>query len=141
MERARNPVMRPLLLTMFANAAVVAGGVGLAYWLDHEIIFGLVLILVALITFFAFLMAPGSFEKRGQFNESRIRLAITATLLLVYLVYLGIQIFLSGAPTEFHRQMFPSLTTLLSVTIPFYFGASVAAEIGTAQSTEKPHEQ
>lgn len=100
-------------------------------------LWGLMLIGSALITFFGFLQMPGSVNEKGEFQESRIRLAIAATFIVSYVIYFGSVIYLDPAKDErtgelvttFAKDMLPTLTNLLSITISFYFGSTAAIEI------------
>jgi hypothetical protein len=102
-------------------------------WRDY---WALMLIGAALFTFFGILQLPANTDEKGAFSESRIRLAISATLTVSYLVYLGSVVYLdpvlnaqgNRVPT-FADDLFPTLTNLLTVTISFYFGSTAAIEI------------
>jgi hypothetical protein len=99
-------------------------------------LWGIMLIGAAFITFFGFLRMPGSTDSQDNFSESRIRLAVCATVLVVYLVYFGSAVYLNPtvAPDgreirTYASELFPTLTNLLGVTIAFYFGSSAAVSI------------
>lgn len=90
----------------------------------------LMLILVGVVTFFGILMLPDGTDSNTSLSEARVRLCITATLLMVYIVYLGSVVFWrSERMTDFEKQMVSTLTTLLAVVLPFYFGSSAAVDI------------
>jgi hypothetical protein len=132
MQIDKNPYVPQLLLILAANAGVLLVGLALAYWVfEHDIVLGVILVLIALVTLFGFLGLPGAVGDNGEFRESRIRLAVTASLLVMYLAYFGIVVFLAttGSGSTSEERLLPTLTSLLSVVIPFYFGASAAAEI------------
>lgn len=100
-------------------------------------LWGLMLIGAALITFFGFLQLPGSTNENDTFQESRIRLAIAATLIVAYLVYFGSVIYLDPEKDKetnkvvktFAEDMLPTLTNLLTITLSFYFGSTAAIEV------------
>nr|CAP48589.1 putative integron gene cassette protein [uncultured bacterium] len=100
-------------------------------------LWGLMFIGAALITFFGFLAIPGSSSESGAFQESRIRLAIAAALIVGYLVYFGSVVYLDPEIDQetgkviqtFATEMLPTLTNLLTVTISFYFGSTAAIEV------------
>lgn len=95
----------------------------------------LVLILGGTITLFGTMAIPGAQTADGSFSEQRIRLAIAMTVLVVYLVYFGMAVVWGGNLTP----MVGTLTNLVMVVIPFYFGASAAVQwaekAGTKQKT------
>lgn len=139
----KNPYVQQLLLILTVNVGVLVVGLALAYWVfKHDIVLGVILVLIALVTLFGFLGLPGAVGGNGEFRESRVRLAVTASLLVTYLAYFGIVVFLAtkdgGSTSE--ERLLPTLTSLLSVVIPFYFGASAAAEIGSRMKNTR-HEQ
>ena len=68
--------------------------------------------------------------------EARIRLAICATLVVAYLVYFGSVVYLEPALDDkgnriktFADEIFPTLTTLVTVAVSFYFGSTAAIQI------------
>lgn len=143
MRSEQNPYASHLLLIMGANAAVMLTGIALAYWVfKHDVVLGVTLVLIAFINFFGFLGLPGAVGRGGEFRESRIRLGIAASLLLVYLTYFGTIVFLAAPqnPTQ-EEKLLATLTSLLSIVIPFYFGASAAVEIGSRlkKDNSEPH--
>ena len=89
----------------------------------------LTLVVVGLGTFFGTLATPGGSEPDGTVRERRIRLSIAATLVVIYVVYFGLTAFWKEAASELEREMISTITTLLSIVLPFYFGASAAVEI------------
>lgn len=108
-------------------------------------LWGLMFIGAALITFFGFLQLPGNVDVNGSFQESRIRFAIAATLIVAYLVYFGSVVYLGPdldketgekLPT-FAEDMLPTLTNLLTITISFYFGSTAAIEVADKLSQNK----
>jgi hypothetical protein len=86
--------------------------------------------------FFGILGLPGGYEAPGgAFTEARIRLAITATL-MEYLVYFGTLVFLPRDQNVvgYDKDVLPTLTDLIKIAIPFYFGASAAVQIAAVRS-------
>ena len=94
-------------------------------------VFGLplMLIVVGLATFFGTLALPGGTEPDGTVRERRIRFCIAATLVVIYIVYFGTTAFWKEEVSALEKEMISTLTTLLSIVLPFYFGASAAVEI------------
>lgn len=77
-------------------------------------IFSLMIVSVGLITYFGFFMLPGGFAEKSGFSESRIRLAITSTLFITYIVYWGTIIVWSkeGLQNSYNQKLFETLTDL-----------------------------
>lgn len=122
-------IIVPLSILAVVIATVVIGG----YLFAHEtrMAFSILFVLVVLITYFGFLMLPGGFRKETGFSESRIRLTIASTLTLTYLIYFCTVTFLSEEyATEMgDMKLLETLTELLKIVLPFYFGAAAASEI------------
>ena len=98
------------------------------FLLDNTLFLSFMLIFVGAVTFFGILMLPGSCSSTGVFDERRIRLAITASLFLVYISYFGTAVFWKEDMQTLEKELFSSVTTLLATTLPFYFGSSVLSE-------------
>jgi uncharacterized membrane protein len=126
-----NKVIVPL------SILAVIGGYFLA--LKSHMAFSILLVLVTLTTYFGFLMLPGGFREETGFTESRIRLAIASTLTLTYLIYFCTVIFFSKGTAEekFNQELLGTLTDLLKIVLPFYFGAAAVSEIVQKRSEPK----
>ena len=101
--------------------------------------FGLMTIAVGLITFFGILDLPGGVSADGGFTTGRVRFALTATLVVIFVVFFGTTAYWSNdldKVAEFPKLMVGCLSTLLSIIIPFYFGTTAAIEIFKDRSTE-----
>lgn len=120
-----------VFLVCGVNAAILIVGVALAYAIGHDVVLGLTVALIGFVTFFGLLALPGACDEEGSYRESRIRLAITAALLFVYLSYVSVTIFLKidKEVALVEKNLLPTLTTFLSVAIAFYLGSSAAVEI------------
>ena len=137
--------------TIFVVCVVVISWIIVFMWLGRTYkgqgnvdFWAIMLIGSAVITFFAFLGLPGNVDENGAFRESRIRLAVTATLIITYLVYFGSVVYLSPEVDEggkivntFAQDLLPTLTNLLMVTISFYFGSTAAIEIAGSLSKRR----
>ena len=116
-------------------AVEIVGGYFFAF--IHPMSFSILLVLVTLTTYFGFLMLPGGYREESGFTESRIRLAIASTLTLTYLVYFCTVVFFSkdaAAADRFNPELLGTLTDLLKIVLPFYFGAAAATEIFTKRT-------
>lgn len=98
-----------------------------------EMVLVLTIILSALITLFGTLALPGGQDEDGSYGEQRVRLAIAMSVLVVYLEFFCMSVFWGEG--TFNQGMVSTLTNLLMVVIPFYFGASAVAQI--AKKNEK----
>lgn len=114
---------------------VIILGFYLSKVVDNTIL-GVMIAIVAIITFFGIFMLPGRSEE-STIKNSRIRFAIAASLVVVYLIYVGIVIFMPGSLTGVAKELFPTITTLLAVVVPFYFGAEVVVKVDEARRKAK----
>jgi uncharacterized membrane protein len=137
-------MIRGLTLIGLINIAISAIGLLLAYFVlsdrNASLAYSLITITIAVITFFGLLMLPGGVEENGSISESRIRFCITATFVLVYITFFGITTFWDEKEksSEYMKILIPTLTTLLSVVVAFYFGATAAVEAFGKRNDKKP---
>lgn len=92
-----------------------------------ELVLVLTLISAAVLTLFGTLAVPGQ-DGSSSFSEQRIRLAVLMAVLVLYLVFFGMVIFVT-AEGQTNQKMVETLTNLMMVVLPFYFGASAVAQI------------
>ena len=127
-----------MLFIAGAIALVVISGIASSY-----VIFrgtqplSVMLALVAAITYFGTLSIPGGGTKDEAITEGRIRLALASTFVIVYLVYLSTAIFWTvpgGAEQTLAGPLVETLTDLIKIVLPFYFGVSGAVEIAKSRS-------
>ena len=125
-----NPASGGILQIGVFILLVTMVGLPAAYFLfNHTFVLSLMVIIMGVVTFCGFLMLPGSCDSAGVFDERRIRLAITASIFLTYLTYFGTAVFWNDDSFGgLQKELFDSITTLLTILLPFYFGASVAAD-------------
>ena len=135
-----NPLTRSLAAIAAFIIAVVVAGIVATRLFEHSSFLSLMLVLVALVAFFGLLMSPGATNEDGTVREARIRLAIAATLVIVYVVFFGTTVFFRDpkATSGFAEKMLETLTTMLTVVLPFYFGASAVAEYGKRGGESEP---
>ncbi len=103
-----------------ANPSVVCGRYA-------ELGMVLTLISTALLTLFGTLALPGAQDQSGAFAEQRIRVAVAMSVLALYIVYFSMAVFWTTPDTN--PKMVETLTNLLMVVIPFYFGASAFTQV------------
>jgi len=124
-----------LIAIAAAIIATVVVGLSVAYFVlsdgNSSLAYGIVTIIVGVVTFFGLVSLPGGLSEDGNFDERRVRFAITATLVIVYVVYLGTTSYWNEKEkmSEYGKLMTQTLTNLLSIVIAFYFGATAAVEV------------
>ena len=118
-------------------AVVLIAWIAVLGWLGRYFgnvdLWGMMLAGSGIITFFGLLGIP---DKGELFSESRVRLAVCATFLVIYIVYFGSSVYLNPTVTDddkelktFAKDLFPTLTNLLGIVVAFYFGSSAAVSI------------
>lgn len=85
-----------------------------------------------IITLFGTLSVPGAQNSDGSFKEQRIRLSITMSILVIYFIWWSFALQWSTSD-ESLNPMFETLTDLIKIIIPFYFGASAFAQWAESQ--------
>lgn len=95
------------------------------YWWGW-VALSITLMLAMVITLFGLLALPGGRTDKGVFREERIRFAIAATLVVVYLVLFSNAVFF--AEGKINKEMMDTLTMLMTIVLPFYFGTSGLVE-------------
>lgn len=86
------------------------------------------LLLSMIITLFGVLALPGGHDGEGIFREERVRLAIASTLLVVYFVLFSNAVLFGKGDTNINEEMMKTLTQLMTIVLPFYFGTSGLVE-------------
>ena len=81
-----------------------------------------------IVTLFGLLALPGGRSKEGVFREERVRLAIAATLLVVYFTLFSNAVLFGQEDKNINQQMMETLTQLMTIVLPFYFGTSGLVE-------------
>lgn len=129
-----------LLTTLLLILLIVGICLPVSYlWLKHTFPLSIMLVFVGATSFFGILMLPGSCSSPGIFDERRIRLAITASLFLVYISYFGTAVFWKdGKMGGVEEELFNSVTHLLAIILPFYFGSSVFSEYLKNRNPDSP---
>ena len=109
--------------------------IGLAIWkyVDSDAVFlNLVIICVALVTYFGFLMFGQAVGGDWAVDKGGMRTAITAAVVTVYLVLVGLVAFMTRGPKELiplTETMITSFTTIVGVVVAFYFGSSAYVQV------------
>jgi hypothetical protein len=89
---------------------------------------------IGVVTFFGMLSIGGGFEKMtGKETKDRIRDAIAATFIVVYVVLLGLLafgVFVTGQkPSPIADTLVTNFTVLMGVVIAFYFGTTTYEKV------------
>ncbi len=131
---------KPLLLIIISISVVAILGITVLHSYLGGRALSIMLILTALIAYFGVLIVPGGGKEGELFSESRIRLAITSSFVMVYFVYLSVVIFWKqdALPPVLALKMVETLTDLLTIVLPFYFGVTGAVEIFKDRSKSPP---
>ncbi len=86
------------------------------------------LMLAMVITLFGLLALPGARTDEGIFREERVRFAIAGTLLVVYFVLFCNAVLFGEGDKSINSKMMDTLTMLMTIVLPFYFGTSGLVE-------------
>ncbi|MFN2161379.1 MAG: hypothetical protein ACK2UN_04820, partial [Candidatus Promineifilaceae bacterium] len=109
--------------------------IGLTVWkyFDKDAVFlNLVVICVAIVTYFGFLILGQAIGGDCAINKGGMRTAITAAIVTVYLVLVGLVAFMTKGPEELPQiteTMLTNFTSILGVVLAFYFGASAYIQV------------
>ena len=100
----------------------------------------LTMVVTMLVTLFGVLALPGGLSDDGSYREQRIRFAIAATLVAVYFVLFSNAV-LWGNSDQINGKMMDTLTQLMTIVLPFYFGTSGLVEWGKMREARKNKQQ
>lgn len=103
-----------------------------AMFINDVVVLNAALIGVAIVTFFGFLIVGQSIGGDLTIDKGGMRIAITASFVIVYLVLVGLTAFLSRGPIEMlpiTQQMLVSFTGIVGVVVVFYFGSSAFVHV------------
>ena len=104
-----------------------AAGAYLSVYWDNNGPFIVVAVGTAVTCFFGLLTLTQTNEGRWELTEESMRTAIAGTIVVVYLVLVGIVAFFVVGPRELPgitQTMVTNFTTVVGIVIAFYFGAS-----------------
>jgi hypothetical protein len=133
--------------TVMAILVILVSGIGmfLAVYLDTDAPQSVVLAAVAMISFVGLMALTQGDGKRWELTEGAMRTAIAGTIVIVYLVLVGIVAFFKVGPKELpgiSQTLVTNFTTIVGVVIAFYFGASAyvqaRAKDGRSEGGVKP---
>jgi FlaA1/EpsC-like NDP-sugar epimerase len=116
-----------------------AVGVALAALWDSPAPLSAALPAVAIVSFVGVLIMTQKDEQHWEINESSLRAAIASSVVITYLVLVGIVAFFVAGPTALPQvvlTMLTNFTTVVGVVIASYFGASAYVQ-GRSKDQDK----
>lgn len=131
---------------------IVTGGVVFAHYVFHLtavtcteddycrwgwVVLTVTLILSTIVCLFGVLALPGGRDDKGVFLEARVRLSIAVTLLVVYFVLFSNAVLFGSGDTNINKDMMTTLTQLMTIVLPFYFGTSGLVEWAKRKEGQK----
>jgi len=136
-------------LFRLALTIVVIAAVGTLIWdfgfeargqRGHDTILGLTVFAIGIVTFFGFMMIGHSLGSGWSLTKGGLRTAIAAAIVVTYLFMVSFETFL--IPPEkvspITETFLQSFTSIVGITIAFYFGASAALQaLGKDETEEK----
>lgn len=135
--------IRILFWMAFLIFIVVIGGfVGCRYW-GNIVFLAASTVTTSIITFFGFLILGVGIGQNGSLNERNLRFAITSSVVITYLVVVGMGIFFvtNNKIPEIASTLLTSFTSIVGVIVAFYFGASAYTEILTKNAEKKEQDK
>jgi hypothetical protein len=152
-----------LMLTTVLVFLFVTVGTTLAALLKNDYPIILTIIATGVATFFGFLIHPIRANPKAGIDDSSMRIAITASLVITYLVFVGYTAFYDASSSdnsgddvsynddsgdgassddvsEMARIAITSFTTIVGTVIAFYFGASAYLQAKSTGLAQAQHE-
>lgn len=116
-------------LMALLNIGVAITGTVIAYVLDSKGPFPVMVISIALITFVSLLLFNQPEDENKKVDESSMRIAITGTVIIVYLTLVILFSYFQYSPGQGElplvtQSLLTSFTSIVGIVIAFYFGAS-----------------
>ena len=93
---------------------------------DHDTILGLTAFAIGIVTLFGFMRLNDSPGQAWSLTKGGLRTALTASIIVTYLFLVAFETFLVGpeAISPLAKSFVDSFTTVVGITIAFYFGAT-----------------
>lgn len=117
-------------LMALLNIGVSIIGTIIAYILDSKGPFPVMVISIALITFVSLLLFNQPEDQNKKVDESSMRIAITGTVIIVYLTLVILFSYFQYSPPGrgelplVTQSLLTSFTSIVGIVIAFYFGSS-----------------
>ena len=129
-----------IILTAILLLLSILGG-SLFLILRHSTVLSITAFSVGVLSFFGIIVADQPPGRQVFYSRDHLRTAITGAVLVTYLFILSFTTFttVSGANdmSPISSTMVDSLTSLVTVTVAFYFGATAAVQIFGKGETNK----
>lgn len=124
--RRKTGIIVAIVMALLVSV-VSAVGVMLEWKWDNNAPLSAAIPAVASISFIGLLILTQTDEQHWQITESSLRSAIAASVVITYLVLVGIVAFFVAGPNQLPgiaQTMIANFTTIVGVVIASYFGAS-----------------
>jgi hypothetical protein len=104
-----------------------------ARWRDWnaDFVVGVTAFSIAVVTFFGVTALNRAAQEQQGINDERLRTAIACSLVISYLYMVTFTTFVGNAPAigPVTKEFIQSFSSVVGITIAFYFGASAATQI------------
>jgi hypothetical protein len=119
-----------LILIAILGSAVWSFFPGRERW-DVDFVVGVTAFSIGVVTFFGVTALNRSAQEQQVLNDERLRTAIACSLVMSYLFMVGFTTFVRNAPIvgPVTKEFIQSFSSVIGITIAFYFGASAAVQI------------
>lgn len=127
-----------LLGFVFPSVATIAVCIALGVYLDTDATLSVAVVAIGLLTFSYFITRP--IHPAQQLPDGSLRDAIAATVVIEYVVLVGIVAFFGrGATTlpPLTQSLISSFTSIVGIVVAFYFGTSAYLEAGKRGAHQK----
>ncbi len=138
MERRQAFVTGMLMVTLITGATAIGQFLSIKW--DSDAPLSVVVVASGVISFIVLLTLTQTDKDRWEISESSMRTAIAGTIVIVYLVLVGIVAFFKVGPASLppiSQTLVTNFTTIVGVVIAFYFGASAYVQ---ARAKDTPPE-
>lgn len=140
--------MMILMLTAVLVLLFVAVGTVLAAYLESDYPIIVTIISTGVTTFFGFLAHQIRAHPKTGINDSSMRIAITASLVITYFVFVGYTAFYDASTSgksgngvsDIARMAITSFTTIVGAAMVFYFGTSAYLQAKSTGTPKAQHE-
>jgi hypothetical protein len=125
-----NKIAKSIVVIAVFDIAVVTAGV-LAVSAGRPVYLPLSLLIVALITFFGFLIIGSKANENPPVSEAVLRVSITISIIVLYLSVVAITAFFRNWSDKLEpltEAMLNNFNTIVGVVVAFYFTSSVYLE-------------
>jgi hypothetical protein len=134
-ERQTRQWSRYLRVSPVSLGVVLVATLGLAYYIGSQIpnlnaTRAVAVFAIGVVSFLGMLSLAHRGARRGRYDSSEVRIAVTTAFTMVYFAALGIFLFSTNTVSTFGQSLMSSLTSLFGVVVGFYFASSAVVEYG-----------